>query len=117
MTLKDERKGSDSRSKRLAKSGREDLSIKLINLLAGHANDGSTIREFFLNNRGNNISSGSNRKGPRSRAHFVKDKNTILNNRLKERGTRNLRQRKRNPKVDRISLKRNGSAIRPKQRG
>ena len=113
MTLEDKREGSNSRRKRLAKSGRENLSIKLINLLASHANDRSTIREFLLDNRSHNIPSGSNRKSPRSRAHFVKDKNTILNDRLKERGPRDLRQREWDPKIDRINLKRNRSAIRP----
>ena len=63
VTLKDKSKGSDSRRKRLAKSGREDLSIKPINLFASHANDGGAIREFFLDNRSDNIPSGGNRKG------------------------------------------------------
>ena len=105
MSFEDQRKSSRFRGQWFAKGSSKNLRIDFITLFPRHTDNSSTVSKLLLNDRRNNIPSSSERKSTRGRAHLVKDETAFLNDRLKERSTRNFRKRKRDAKIHGISLK------------
>ena len=113
MTLKDKRNSCVMTRKRLVKNNLHHKRTDFISLLSSKSSDQRRVAKLLHNNSGDRISPLSNGEEGFSSDQVTKDVATILNNGLKELGSRKGRERNRDAKVDRVVLLSHRLPIRP----
>ena len=78
---------------------------------------GGSIGKLFLNNTKDNIPTRGKRSAALAKKDPVQNEVAVGKDRFKERGTGKTRDRKRNPKINRRSLRLNQIPVRPSGRG